>query len=119
MTFVLVFGGGLALLYVLIVAIDPYDSGRFPTFMPAGVSDENQQTASASNGRNPAFDAAVFGNSHGMLLSPTRLTSITGLPFVQMTSPGSGPREQMILMRWFIRHHAHVKALVLAADQTW
>ncbi len=62
MTFVLVFGGGLALLYVLIVTIDPYDSGRFPTFMPAGVSDENQQTANASDGRNPRFNAGVFGN---------------------------------------------------------
>ena len=118
-TFLAILLVGLALLYALIIAIDPYDTGRYPTPMPPGVSDENQQTASASNGRNPAFDAAVFGNSHGMLLSPTRLTNITGLPFVQMTSPGSGPREQMILMRWFIRHHARVKAFVLAADQTW
>lgn len=119
MTFVLVFGGGLALLYVLIVAIDPYDSGRFPTFMPAGVSDENQQTANASDGRNPAFNAAVFGNSHGMLLSPARLANLTGLPFVQMTSPGSGPREQMLLMRWFMHHHQHIGAFVITADQTW
>ncbi len=119
MTFLLVFLGGLAVLYGLIIAIDPYDTGRYPTPLPPGVSDENQQTASASNGRSPAFDAAVFGNSHGMLLSPARLARITGLPFVQMTSPGSGPREQMILMRWFMRHHAHIKAFILAADQTW
>ncbi len=119
MIFVLIFGGGLALLFVLIIAIDPYDSGRFPSFMPTGVSDENQQTASASNGRNPIFNAAVFGNSHGMLLSPARLEKLTGLAFVQMTSPGSGPREQMLLMRWFMQHHPHIGAFVLAADQTW
>ena len=83
MTFVLVFGGGLTLLCILIIAIDPYDSGRFPTFMPAGVSDENQQTANASDGRNPRFNAAVFGNSHGMLLSPARLANLTSLPFVE------------------------------------
>jgi hypothetical protein len=118
-TFLAVLLGGLAVLYALIVMIDPYDSGRFPTFMPPGVSDENQQTASASNGRNPAFDAAVFGNSHGMLLSPQRLTNNTGFAFLQMTSPGSGPREQMLLMHWFMRHHARISAFVLAADQTW
>jgi hypothetical protein len=118
-TFLAVLLGGLAVLYALIIAIDPYDTGRFPTFMPVGVSDENQQTASASNGRNPIFDAAVFGNSHGMLLSPVRLGELTGLSFVQMTSPGSGPREQMILMRWFMRHHRQIKALVITADQTW
>jgi hypothetical protein len=119
LTFVFTFGGGLALLYVLIIAIDPYDSGRFPTFMPVGVSDENQQTANASNGRNPTFSAAVFGNSHGMLLSPARLEKLSSLAFVQMTSPGSGPREQMLLMRWFMHHHSHIGAFVLAADQTW
>ena len=74
LTFLLVLGGGLAILYALIIVIDPYDTGRFPTFMPVGVSDENQQTASASNGRNPIFNAAVFVNSHGMLLSPARLS---------------------------------------------
>jgi hypothetical protein len=118
-TFLLVMLGGLAVLYALIIALDPYDTGRYPSFMPPGVSDENQQTASASNGRNPAFDAAVFGNSHGMLLSPQRLTKLTGLAFVQMTSPGSGPREQMLLMRWFMRHHPRINAFVLTADQTW
>jgi hypothetical protein len=54
-----------------------------------------------------------------MLLSPTRLANLTSLPFVQMTSPGSGPREQMLLMRWFMRHHQRIGAFVLAADQTW
>ena len=119
MTFLAVLLGGLAILYALIVVIDPYDTGRYPTFMPTGVSDENQQTASASNGRNPTFDAAVFGNSHGMLLSPRRLKNSTGFAFQQMTSPGSGPREQMLLMRWFMRHHPRINAFVLAADQTW
>jgi hypothetical protein len=119
LTFLLVLAGGLAVLYALIIAVDPYDTGRFPTFMPPGVSDVNQQTANASSGRNPIFNAAVFGNSHGMLLSPARLDKLTGLAFVQMTSPGSGPREQMILMHWFMRHHAQIKAVVIAADQTW
>jgi hypothetical protein len=54
-----------------------------------------------------------------MLLSPARLANLTGLAFVQMTSPGSGPREQMLLMRWFMHHHPRVAAFVLAADQTW
>ena len=60
LTFLLVLAGGLAVLYALIIAVDPYDTGRFPTFMPPGVSDVNQQTANASSGRNPIFNAAVF-----------------------------------------------------------
>jgi hypothetical protein len=33
-------GGALLLFFALLIVIDPYDSGRFPTFMPAGSPDE-------------------------------------------------------------------------------
>jgi len=119
LTFLAVFGGGLAVIYVALVVIDPYDTGRFPTFMPPGIPDEHQDVNSASRGRNPAFNAAIFGNSHGQLLSPQRLSAATGLRFVQMTSPGSGPREHMTFMRYFIAHHPDLKAIVLAVDRRW
>jgi hypothetical protein len=38
---------------------------------------------------------------------------------VQLTVPGTGPGEQLVLMRWFARHHPRIGALVLAADQSW
>ena len=114
-----VFGGGIAIIYLALIVIDPYDTGRFPTFMPAGIPDEHQQVNSASRGRNPAFNAAIFGNSHGQLLSPQRLSAQTGMRFVQMTSPGSGPREQLTFMRYFLRHHPDTQGIVLAADERW
>ena len=114
-----IFGGGIAAIYLALIIIDPYDTGRFPTFMPTGIPDEHQQVNSASRGRNPAFNAAVFGNSHGQLLSPARLSAATGMHFTQMTSPGSGPREQMTFMRYFLRHHAAVQGIVIAMDERW
>ncbi len=79
----------------------------------------NQQTNSVSRGRDPRFDSAIFGNSHGQLLDPGRLSEATGLRFIQLTSPGSGPREHMTLMRYFIRHRLHVSAILLVADASW
>lgn len=119
LTLVGVFAGGLAIIFVALVIIDPYDTGRFPTFMRPGVTDIEQRTANASRARNPAFSAAVFGDSRGQMLDPARLTELTGLEFVQLTTPGSGPREQAALMNYFIEHHPKVSAVVLVADERW
>ena len=109
-TFVGVLAGGLLTIFIAVLVIDPYDTGRLPTFMPAGTDDTQQHGNTASRGRNPKFDAAIFGNSHGQLIDPVRLSRLTGLNFVQMTTPGSGPREQLILMRYFLRQHQTVRA---------
>jgi hypothetical protein len=119
LTFLAAFFGGLGSIYVALILIDPYDTGRFPTFMRPGVVDNNQRTASASRGRDPRFNAAVIGNSRGQLLDPQLLSQTTGLDFVQLTTPGSGPQENMTMMRYFMRHHARVAALVLSADERW
>jgi hypothetical protein len=111
--------GASAGLYVLLVLIDPYDTGRFPSFGITGIVDENPRTAIASRGHDPRFDAAVFGTSTGQLLDPSRLSEATGFNFVQLTVPGSGPREQLTLLRWFIGIHQRIGGLVIATDETW
>ncbi len=111
--------GGLGAIYLFLLVIDPYDTGRFPTFMSPGVADEGARTAGASHGRDSRFDAAIFGNSRGFLLDPEKLSQMTGLSFVQMTTPGSGPKEQMTLMRYFMAHHARIDTMVLNVDERW
>ncbi len=117
--FAAVFFGGSGLLVLLILGVDPYDSGRLPSFGLGGIVDDNPRTASVSRGRDARFDAAIIGNSHGQLLSPARLDPATGLRFVQLTVPGTGPREQLAVMHWFARHHEHIGAIVLVADTGW
>jgi len=109
----------LALTLAVVVLIDPYDSGRFPSLGISGVSDNNQRTAYVSLGRSSKFNAAIVSDSHGQLLDPDRLTQATGLSFVQLSIPGAWVPEQIAVMRWFIRHHDHIGALVLVADPLW
>lgn len=117
--FVAVFVGGLAAVLGLIVLLDPFDSGRFPALPIAGVSDDSQRTANVSLGRSVNFNAAIFGNSHGQLLDPERLSASTGLRFVQLAIPGANAPEQIAMLGWFIRHHRRIGAIVLAADERW
>jgi hypothetical protein len=118
-TFLAALFGSVGLIYLGIVLLDPYDTGYFPSLIGPGVADDDPRANSASRGRDVRFDAAIFGNSHGQLLDPGRLSKATGLSFVQLTSLGAGPREQMVLMRYFLRSHPRVRAIVLAADTTW
>ncbi|MFJ7436124.1 hypothetical protein ACIQW5_00550 [Methylorubrum thiocyanatum] len=107
--------GYLALAYL----VDPYDSGRSTLFSAGAVRPQGPRTAAASRGRDPAFTGAIFGNSHIQLVEPARLTAATGIPFVQLSVPATGPGEQLALLAWFLRHHPAPKAVVLSVDEFW
>lgn len=119
MRYVAVFAGALVVVLAFIVLVDPYDSGRFASLPLRGISDTSQRTENVSLGRNDKFNAAIFGNSHGQLIDPARLSQATGLNVVQLAVPGANPPEQIAMIRWFIRHHARIGGLVVAADTRW
>jgi hypothetical protein len=107
------------LLYVFILLIDPFDNRFFPSLRLVGTVDTDPRTAAVSRGRDQRFDAAIIGNSHAQLLNPARLDPATGLKFVHLTMPGAGPREQLVVWEWFVRHHTPPHAIVLGADARW
>ena len=106
-------------LLITAFAVDPYDTGRSTLFAKPGVRPQGPRTAGASRGRDPAFNAAIIGNSHIQLLSPERLSAATGLAFVQLSIPATRPKEQFVLIEWFARHHPELRALVIGADNQW
>ncbi len=107
--------GYLALAFLL----DPYDSGRSRLASVGAVRPQGPRTAAALRGRDPAFGAAIIGNSHIQLVEPERLGRLTGLAFVQLAIPATGPREQLVVLDWFLRHHPAPRAIVLAPDDFW
>src|SRR5215210_6947746 len=107
-----------ALILALVLIVDPYDSG-FGLLGIKGVDDASPRTANASRARDPQFDSAVIGNSTGQLVKPSELSQLTGARFVQLTTPGTGPREQLAMMAYFVRHHPRIRALAITADAGW
>jgi len=108
-----------AAVFALVLIVDPYDSGRVGFLGIRGVDDASPRTANASRARDPNFDSAIIGNSTGQLIKPSELSRLTGLSFVQLTVPGTGPREQLAVMDYFLRKHAKVGALVIVTDASW
>jgi len=117
--FLIVFFGGIGLIFAFLLVVDPYDTGRFPTPLPTGVVDVERRTATASRGRDPRFNAAIFGNSRTFMLDPAKLSEATGLSFVSLGTPASGPREEMLMTRYFLRFHPGAEAIVFGIDERW
>jgi hypothetical protein len=105
----------------LLLALDPYDTGRLALLGEHGVPVLGQRLAAASLGRRPTVDTAIIGNSVMQLLAPQRLAAGGSIGVVQLTIPGTGPREQLVVAEWFRRHHpgAALRGLVIGIDQTW
>jgi hypothetical protein len=104
-----------------LIALDPYDTGRFAAFGDHGVPQFGQRLSFASLARNPAFDSAIIGNSTMQLLDPVRLSSASGDRVVSLAIPGTGPLEQLSVARWFLRHHEEpaAHALIIGLDERW
>jgi hypothetical protein len=110
---------GAVLLFAAMIAVDPYDTGKFGWLGIDGVDDRDTHFATASRARDPQFDSAIIGNSTAQMLNPAELSRATGLRFVQLYLTGGSPREQLGALDAFLRHHQRVGALVIVADPFW
>ncbi len=101
--------------------IDPYDTGRSPLALKAGVPPQGPRTALASRGHDPRFTGAIIGNPHIQLVSPERLREKTGIPFVSLIAPATRPKESLATIDWFLRHHrsSPAQAIVVGVDRSW
>lgn len=120
MAFVATAGLSMIALLALAVSLDPYDTGRSPFDLRPGLRPQGPRTANASRGRDPVFEAAILGNSHIQLVSPAELTAGSGSRFVSLATPGTGPKESLALIDWFLRHRREpARALVVGIDESW
>jgi hypothetical protein len=110
---------GICLIVTFLVAVDPYDTGKFGLLDIDGVDDGTTSTAIPSRARDAQFDSAVIGNSTVQALDPAELSRASGLRFVQLYKIGASPHEELAVLDLFVRHHPHPAALVIGADPYW
>lgn len=110
---------GISLILAFLVAIDPYDTGKFGLFDIDGTDDGNTRTAIPSRARDRQFDAAVIGNSTVQRLHPAELSRATGLRFVQLYMIGASPHEELAVLDSFLRYHPRPGAVVIGTDPFW
>lgn len=119
-SFCVVAVAGLIVLYATIVLVDPFSTGRFAVFDTVDIAISDRMLAGVGRARDSRFDAAIIGNSHAERFNPRRLDDLTGRRFVQLSVPGLGPPEQMVMARAFLSHHQGPRlALLWVMDHFW
>ena len=78
-----------ALLWVAVVLIDPYSSGRFALTQRIDLATENARLADAGLVRDQQFDGAIFGDSTAVAIDPRVVAQGTGWSIAQLAFPAS------------------------------
>jgi hypothetical protein len=112
--------GGTALLFLFVVVVDPYSTGRLTPFRDVDIAISWHHLSNAGRVRDPQFDAAVFGNSRALRLDPPHLDELTGRKFVQLSVIATGPTEQFAVAKAFVRAHPGQSLMLLwGLDHLW
>jgi len=103
-----------------VVMLDPYSTGRLTPIQRVDIAIPTRTFVVAGLARDPRFNAAVLGNSHGMSIEPEILDAVTGVRFVQLWVYGQLPPDTMFLLDAFDRRHrAQKPTLVVVLDLIW
>jgi hypothetical protein len=106
----------VCLFYVVAVPLDPYDTGLLTPLKQTGTFAKGPRIGNASRVRDERFDAAIFGNSHIMSLSPSRLSDASGFHFAMLAIPGTDALEQMQVVDAYLTRHSPPRAAMFAID---
>lgn len=112
-------GGTLAVLWLFVVAMNPY--GNLPaTVLPRHViMDDNQRFQYPAIIRSQHFDSAVIGTSTARLISPAGLEHVFGGRFANLALNDGTAWEQWQLARLFLREIERPRTLVVGLDVVW
>lgn len=111
---------GFVGLFLFVLIIDPYASGRLTPIQRIDVTTKTWGLSKAGVIRDPRFNTALLGTSAAMRLDPARIGEAGGGSVVQLALPGLQPRNQLVLARAFARaHQGRPFTLMFVLDGFW
>jgi hypothetical protein len=118
------FGGVFAAtsvgLYLCVILVDPFSTGRFALTQRIDVATPVSRLAKVGIVRDPEFNAAIFGSSLGVPLDPVEVGAGTGWRVAQLAIEAALPPNQLTVARAFERHHRLGAALdIFILDSLW
>lgn len=114
-----VFAGGSALLFLVLLLLDPWGAMHWRSPLPRVPADHSQRWAYPELARDARFDAAIIGNSASRLFNPAALDPAMGARFVNLAIVHGFAWEQSRLLDVFLAAHPQPRAVVIGLDQVW
>ncbi|HWV53883.1 hypothetical protein [Pseudorhodoplanes sp.] len=118
-TFAGVFAGGLAVIYLLILLIDPYRSVPFSLPMERPIVSISQRYMYPQIVRSGRYDGVVVGSSTARLIDPEILNPGFGRRFANLSMDSMTAWEQQQLVSLYLREVGAPKALIVGLDTVW
>ena len=113
------FAGGITLVYLFIVLVDPYDMLPFSLPFERPILSTAQRFTYPQIVRSRRFDSLIVGSSTARLVDPQQLNAPFGARFANLSMDAMTAWEQMELVQYFLRHVGPPKVLIVALDQRW
>lgn len=109
----------LALLYGLVVIVDPWDSLPLSPPLPRVPISSNARFSFPALARSPNFDSVVLGTSSARLLRPAELNPGFGAHFANLAMNSATAYEQSRMFDLFLQWHPAPKVVIVSIDQAW
>jgi len=109
-----------AALYVAVVLIDPFSTGRFSFTQRIDFTTSTMSLARAGLVRDRQFDGAIIGDSTAFVLDPVRIAADSGLRIAQLSLPAMIPTNLLTVARAYERHHRGIRTFeIFVLSMSW
>ena len=109
----------MAILYVFVIVIDPWNALPLSPALPRVPISTNARYSFPALARSPRFDSIVLGDSSARLLRPVDLDPGFGAHFANLAMNSATAYEQSQLLAVFLRDHPHPRVVIVAIDNAW
>jgi hypothetical protein len=117
--FLKTFVGGILLLYVVVLLVDPYDMVPFSLPLERPIVSVSQRFTYPQIVRSRRFDSLIVGSSTARLIDPQLLNGPFRARLANLSMNAMTPWEEMAMVDYFLRKAGPPKILIVALDQTW
>jgi hypothetical protein len=117
--FLRVFWGGAAIVYLLILLVDPYHVVPFSLPIDRAIVSISQRHMYPQVVRSGRYDSLIIGTSTSRLLDPKLLDKSFGVRFANMAMNAMTAWEQMRMVDLFIQTVGPPKVLIVGLDVVW
>ncbi len=111
--------GGLALLYLTVYLVDPYDVFSFSPDLDRVPVSSKRRHFTPGIARSPDFDSFIIGSSTVMLLNPNHLNTLLDAKIANLSLPAASPYEQLRIAELFSDYHETTNLVIVSIDEVW
>jgi len=111
--------GGVAVIYLFILLVDPYGIVPFSLPLDRRIVSINQRYMYPQIVRSGRFDSLIIGTSTSRLIDPERLDHSFHARFANLAMDSATAWEQQAMLDLFLREVGPPKVLIVGLDAVW